>query len=92
LAIWEEREDGMAQRKDCIKSLLCSFEPEVSVSGVVTAWDFIDPELSKIFKRTIEINTVREFLGHRSSRKKVLQEFRKNLLSIGEKKQDPTQM
>ncbi len=92
LAIWEERNDGMAQRKDCTKSWLCSFEPEVSLSAVVTAWDFIDPALSKIFKRRIEINTVREFLGHRSSRKKVVQEFRKSLLSVGEKKQDPTQM
>jgi hypothetical protein len=62
------------------------------LSAVVTAWDFIDPALSKIFKRRIEINTVREFLGHRSSRKKVLQEFRKSLLSVGEKNQDPTQM
>jgi hypothetical protein len=62
------------------------------VSSVVIAWDIIDPVLSKIFKTRIEINTVREFLRHRSSRKKVLQEFRKSLLSVGEKKQDPTQM
>jgi hypothetical protein len=47
------------------------------VSAVVTAWDFIDPELSKIFKRRIEINTVREFLGHRSQERKFYKSLEK---------------